>query len=215
MKKAIFVCGILAGLVSVGYSAMSDDERTRAKHNCFDNDDKSACQALIDNDLYSVEQCDEYTCGFAGMVYMQAGLHKGSIPYFEKLIALGDNDAYHLLGFAYDRLNDYFNAKKYYEISCNTGNATLGQKDSCFGLGYMYHTGKGVRQDYHKARELWKKACDMKNAMACNNLGALYGEGLGVKQNLTIAKQYYGKACDLGDQTGCDNYKNYNEAGVQ
>ena len=117
------------------------------------------------------------------------------------------------MGLAYDKLNDYFNAKKYYEIGCNKVGDM--QSGSCHNLGLMYYEGQGVRQDYHKAAELYKKACDMKDAMACNNLGALYGEGLGVKQNLTIAKQYYGKACDLGDQIGCDNYKNYNEAGVQ
>ncbi|MGX3044675.1 tetratricopeptide repeat protein [Helicobacter sp. T3_23-1056] len=152
-------------------------------------------------------------CVFLGSLSFIAELYIEAIQYYEKAIALGDNRGYHLLGLSYDKLGDYFNAKKYLEIGCNKVSDT--QSESCYNLGVMYIDGKGVRQDYHKARELWKKACDMKNAMACHNLGVLYARGKGVKQNRSIAKQYYGKACDLGEQTGCDNYKQYNEAGVQ
>ena len=72
-----------------------------------------------------------------------------------------------------------------------------------------------ARQDYFKAMQFYKKACDLGNASGCNNLGSLYAKGRGVKQNESIAKQYYGKACDFGDQMGCDNYRILNEAGVQ
>ncbi|MGX3045274.1 tetratricopeptide repeat protein [Helicobacter sp. T3_23-1056] len=212
MKKLVFVFGILVNAVSVGMGAMSDDEWERASYNC-DKGDKSACQALIDNGLPSVEQCDKNTCAIVGAVYSYAGHYRDAIPYFEKAIALGDNRWYYMLGFAYYNLNDYFNAKRYYENGCNKVGDT--QSKSCYNLGLMYTYGEGVRQDYHKAHELYKKACDMKNAMACNNLGVLYTNGLGVKQNRYIAKQYFGKACDLGYQIGCDNYKEYNEAGVQ
>ncbi|MGX2972963.1 tetratricopeptide repeat protein [Helicobacter sp. T3_23-1059] len=184
-----------------------------AIRDCIEYGDKSACQALIDNGLRSVEQCTKDICLFVGIIYGIAGHFREEIPYFERAIALGDNRAYYFLGLAYYNLNDYFNAKKYYEIGCNKVSDM--QSESCYNLGLMYHNGKGVRQDYHKASELWKKACDMKNGFACNNLGALYGKGQGVRQNRSIAKQYYGKACDLGDQMGCDNYKEYNEAGVQ
>lgn len=209
MKKLVLVFGILVGVVSVSIGAMSDEEWQRARHNCIENDDKSACQALIDNGLVSVEQCDK-SCLLAGTVYCIAERYKEAIPYFEKTIALGDNDGYGLLGMVYSDLQDYYNAKKYYEIGCNKGNTT-----SCYHLGLMYANGKVARQDYYKAAELYKKACDMKLGIACNNLGVLYGKGQGVKQNLSTAKQYYGKACDLGHQLGCDNYRQYNSAGVR
>ena len=209
--------GILAGALSVGMSAMSEEEWERARYNCYFNNDKSACQALIDDGLASVEQCTKETgtnnCIFVGGTYNQAGHYREAIPYFEKAIAFGNSTAYGQLGRAYYQLNDYFNAKKYFEISCNKVSDI--QAESCYNLGVMYVEGQGVRQDYHKAAELYKKACDMKYADACNNLGVLYGKGQGVKQNRSIAKQYYGKACDLGEQMGCDNYKLLNNQGVQ
>ena len=213
MKKLVLVCAILAGVVSVGMGAMSEEEWERARHNCF-NEDKSACQALINDGLVSVEQCDEKVCGFVGGVYSKAGRYREAIPYYEKAIALGDNDGYGFLGNAYYKLQDYYNAKKYYEIACNKGNGE-NQSGPCYNLGIMYRNGKGVRQDYAKAHELYKKACDMKYGDACNNLGVLYSKGEGVRQNHSTAKQYYGKACDLGSQPGCNNYKILNNQGVQ
>ncbi|MGX3045276.1 tetratricopeptide repeat protein [Helicobacter sp. T3_23-1056] len=213
LKRAILICGILASVLSVGMGAMSDDEWERASYNC-NKGDENACQALIDNGLPSVEQCNKDACILIGAVFSGEGYYREAIPYLEKAIAFGDNRGYGMLGVIYESLlNDYFNAKKYFEISCNKVSDL--QADSCYNLGLMYSDGKGVRQDYHKAHELWKKSCDMKLANACNNLGVLYTNGQGVKQNLSIAKQYFGKACDLGDQIGCDNYKKYNEAGVQ
>ena len=215
MRKLVLACGILVGVVSVSMGAMSNDEWQRARHNCFENRDKSACQALINDGLVSVEQCNKDNCGFVGVVYSTAGRYREAIPYFEKVIALGDNRGYNLLALSYSELQDYYNAKKYYEIACNKGNGDLYQSEPCYNLGVMYADGKGVRQDYHKAHELWKKACDMKNGAACNNLGTLYDKGQGVRQNLSTAKQYYGKSCDLGDQVGCDNYRKLNNQGVQ
>lgn len=212
LKRLMLACGILASLVNTGLSALNEQELEWALNECYYKSNKNACQALIDDDAPSVEECDEYEfCKFVGIVYRNAGHYRESIPYFEKMIALGDNNGYGLLGDTYYfDLKDYFNAKKYYEIGCNKGN-----KRSCYNAGNMYKNGEGVRQNYHKAHELYKKACDMKDAQACNNLGVLYGKGLGVKQNLSIAKQYYDKACDLGNQLGCDNYKRLDSAGVQ
>ena len=215
MKKLVLICGVIVSLLSVGMGAMSQNEWERAVDECFYQDNKNVCQTLIDNGLASVEQCGKDkgkgNCYFIGAVYYKAGHYREAIPYFEIVIALGDNRAYTMLGFAYYELNDYFNAKKYFEIGCNK----VSEPFCCFTLGGMYYNGQGVRQDYHKARELWKKACDMKKAGACNNLGVLYNSGQGVKQNLSMAKQYFGKACYLGVQSGCDNYKALNEAGVQ
>ena len=210
MKKLVLVFGILAGMLS-GMNAMSLEEWERARDNCDVSGDKSACQALIDNGLPSVEECTKDTCGAVGMVYYIAGHFREAIPYFERVVALGDNRAYWLLGYAYLVLNDYLNAKKYFEIGCNKVSDT--QSKSCYNLGVMYVEERGVRQDYHKAAELYKKACDMKFGLGCNNLGSLYAKEKGVKQNLSIAKQYYGKACDLGEQLGCDNYRRLNQMG--
>ena len=217
MKKLALACGILASVVSVSVSmgAMSYEEWQRARHNCFENHDKSACEALINNGLVSVEWCDKEICAFLGSIYYQAGYFKEAIPYYEKAIALGDNRGYASLGTTYHKLQDYYNAKKYYEIACNKGNGDIFQSEPCLKLGLMYCEGKGVRQDYAKAAELYKKACDMKYGFACNELGVLYNNGQGVRQNRSTAKQYFGRACDFGEQTGCDNYRKLNNLGVQ
>ncbi|ETD24248.1 tetratricopeptide repeat protein [Helicobacter macacae] len=220
MKKLVLVCGILASVVSVSMGAMSQEEWQRASHNCFENEDKSACQALINHSIEmgwgSLEQCSKDNCALIGHCYYVAGRYREAILYYEKAIALGDNSGYGTLGDTYAKLQDYYNAKKYYEIACNKGNGDIHQSGSCFNLGNnLYYKGQGVRQDYAKAAELWKKACDMKNGDACNGLGVLYAKGQGVRQNLSTAKQYYGKACDLGNQVGCDNYKLLHNQGVQ
>lgn len=165
----------------------------------------------------SVEECNNDDCREICNIYNYADNKEGAIPYCEKAVTLGDNDISWQLGYFYLESNDYFNAKKYFEIACNkfSDNDELRKGTSCYELGVMYAKGRGVRQDYHKAAELYKKACDIKKALACNNLGFLYDEGLGVRQNLSLAKQYYGKACDLGNQIGCDNYKSLHSQGVQ
>lgn len=203
-------------VVSIGMGTMSDEEWQRASHNCVENNDKSACEALINDGLPSVEQCNKSyrknDCAAVGVLYFLAERYREAIPYLKKAIALGDR-IYGMLALTYDKLQDYYNAEKYYEIGCNKGNGDAVQAESCYNLGLMYYKGEGVRQDYYKAAKLYKKACDMKYGDACNNLGVLYGKGLGVRQNLSTAKHYFGKACDLGNQVGCDNYKFYNERG--
>ena len=236
MKKLALVCGILASVVvsiSVGVWAMSGNELDRARDNCLNNEDKSACEAFFMNALPnveqcygegvscffdtfpSVEQCDKNTCFVVGLSYGGARRYKEAIPYFEKAIALGENYAAPFLATIYGNLRDYPNEKKYFEMGCNKGNGDLVQALACSSLGEMYYDGKGVRQDYAKAAELWKKACDMKLGIACGYLGALYGKGEGVRQDKSIAKQYFGKACDLGNQLGCDDYRTLNERGVE
>ena len=214
MKKFALLCGILVSVVSIAMGEMSEDEWNRAREKCG-KQDKSACEALINNGLPSVEQCGKDTCRTAGAVYYEAERYTEAIPYYEKVIALGDNRGYVFLGDTYYDLQDYPNAKKYVEMGCNKGNGDLAQAESCYNLGLMYYNGKGVRQDDAKAAELYKKACGMKYGDACNNLGRLYDRGEGVRQDKSIAKEYYGKACDLRSQKGCDNYRELNERGVE
>lgn len=212
VKKLLLAFGILVGALSVGFSVMSYDEFDKIYKGCIGGS-KDECQALIDNKLQSVEQCDKNTCGVIGIIYSLVGHHKEAIPYFEKAIALGDSRMYMLLGDAYCEIQDFFNAKKYFEISCN--NSVDTKLGSCYNLAVMYYESKGVRQDYHKAKELYDKACKLKHARACFNLGVLHNNGQGVKQNLSTAKQYFGKACDFGEQIGCDNYREFNERGIK
>ena len=217
MKKLALIFCILTSFVSVVFAQMSDKEWNQNKSDCFLNSNSIACQALIDNGLPSVAQCDKSNCNSIGGVYENAGHTQEAIKYYEKAIALGDYYATHSLGILYDKEGNFADSFKYESMACEKIPAKdKGLKgEACYNLALKYKFGKGVRQDYFKAVQYYKKACDLGSASGCNNLGYNYDKGLGVKQNESTAKQYYGKACDLGHQMGCDNYRILNEAGVK
>lgn len=88
--------------------------------------------------------------------------------------------------------------------------AMQGDISAQWRLGQMYYNGEGVRQDYTKAAEWYRKAAAHGNsgvAYAQYNLGVMYYNGEGVRQDDAQAKEWVGKACDSGLQIGCDKYK--------
>jgi TPR repeat protein len=60
----------------------------------------------------------------------------------------------------------------FYEKACELGNA-----GGCNNLGVLYIDGLGVNQDYIKAAELFKKACDMGLELGCEKYVILKGRG--------------------------------------
>ena len=80
-------------------------------------------------------------------------------------------------------------------------------------LGKYYENGRGVRQDYSKAFEWFKKSANQGYPYAQFSMGYAYESGQGVRQNHTVAKEWYGKSCDNGNQDGCDYYRKLNEKG--
>ena len=52
--------------------------------------------------------------------------------------------------------------------ACDAGVAS-----GCFSLGLMYYSGQGVKQDSHKAKELFGKACDDGHAGGCEGYAIL------------------------------------------
>ena len=38
----------------------------------------------------------------------------------------------------------------------------------CFGLGFLYKNGQGVRQDFSTAKQYYGKACDLGFQIGCN-----------------------------------------------
>ena len=227
MKKLALALWILASAISVGFAEISDEDKTEElildRYNyltsCLKYENPTACQALIDNGLSSVaKQCDkEGICNIIGGIYEIAGYTDDAIEYYEQSLALGNYMASYFLAKIYYKQENYSIAKNYAEIACEklSTEAKEVKGSICAALGVMYDKGRGVRQDFFKATQYHKKACDLGDASGCNNLGVSYSKGQGVKQNKTTAKKYYGKACDFGDQMGCDNYRILNEAGVQ
>lgn len=71
--------------------------------------------------------------------------------------------------------------------------------------GIAFETGKGAKQDYRRAAELYYDACKGGYAGACVNLGLLYDEGNGLKKSPDRALKLYKQACDVGSSDGCFN----------
>jgi len=116
----------------------------------------------------------------------------------------------------YIKAVDIYN-KKYQEdakLYKNACNSKMGLKDFCFSLAVCYTRGKGVKQDYEKAKELYEKLCDENYSDACYNLGTFYSNGMVVKQDFNKSAQLYKKACDMGTLNGCFNLANYYDYGV-
>jgi TPR repeat protein len=72
-------------------------------------------------------------------------------------------------------------------------------------LGWYYEHGRGVAQDYAKAREWYEKAAAKGHAMGMGNLGALYSNGQGVAQDHAKAREWFEKAADKGDRDAMRN----------
>ncbi len=65
-------------------------------------------------------------------------------------------------------------------------------------IGWLYHNGWGVKQDYAEAMSWYRKAANQGSADAQNDVGWLYQNGLGVKQDYVEAMTWYRKAADQG-----------------
>ena len=68
--------------------------------------------------------------------------------------------------------------------------AENGDADAMYELGYMYHFGKGVPQNHHKADSWYRKAAgwyrkaaEKGDAHAMYKLGGMYVSGRGVSQD--------------------------------
>jgi TPR repeat protein len=65
-------------------------------------------------------------------------------------------------------------------------------------MAWMYHTGKGVKQDLAKARSWYEKAAAQNHPIALNNLGVFYEQGLSVHKSLTEAAHWYKESAEWG-----------------
>lgn len=217
MNRIIIGFLLILGICNLAVAYMSDEEFNKEFEYCKEGNTTS-CQYLIDNaNLRTLEQCTKANgcpANEIGIIYFNAGDIDTAIEFYKKAISFGDERALGNLGVLYYKQKDYINAKKYFELACKSKNNSI-KAERCFALGIIYENGSGVRQDFKKAIEYYKKSCEAGDSKGCNNLGALYYKGQGVRQNQSTAKEYFGKACDLGEQTGCDNYKELNERGIK
>lgn len=79
------------------------------------------------------------------------------------------------------------------ELAANQGNA-----EAQNSLGNCYYSGKGVKQDYRKAAEWYRKAAEQGDMRAQDNLGNSYFLGQGIDQDYQKAVEWYCKAVEQG-----------------
>jgi hypothetical protein len=108
-------------------------------------------------------------------------------------------------------------AATYYDRGCSGSSWSASVADACVNLGVLYRDGKGVRQDAHRAVELFTAACGRAPsspedthtapvaAHACSLLGAQLAHGSGVVADWQRAIELSKKGCDGGDAFGCVN----------
>lgn len=97
------------------------------------------------------------------------------------------------LGRALDKAEDYHAALAAYEAAGDYAPALT-------GVGYLYDEGLGVRQDFAKAVDSYRRAYDGGYALAASFLGYLYEYGRGVPQDYAQAlRLYHEAAAKTGD----------------
>ena len=76
--------------------------------------------------------------------------------------------------------------------------AERGDMFAQFNLGFMYHQGQGVLQDYAEAARWYRLAAEQGNASSQYNLGIMYRQGQGVPQDYSEAVRWYRAAAEQG-----------------
>ena len=72
-------------------------------------------------------------------------------------------------------------------------------------LGWLYHYGKGVSQDFTKAKYWYDKAAKQGNRLALRGLGHLYKDGKGVVKDYDKAIAFFKEAAEKGDVNAMSN----------
>lgn len=80
--------------------------------------------------------------------------------------------------------------------------AEKGLADAQANVGWLYQSGRGVKQNYEKALFWYQKAAAQEQAVAQNNLGVLFEYGYGVTKDLAQARQWYRKSAEQGYRFG-------------
>jgi len=154
------------------------------------------------------EYKDKDACKILGMIYLYGMVgvikdEKIAFKYYDKACKLNDFEScsaksqYELSQMKIDR-TDYAKEAQTNRAACDKGDAA-----GCAALGRLHWLGKGVRQDYNKAKELLEFAISKDNISAYYYLAGLYSDSQSGLINLEKAKEYYEKACDEDIMNAC------------
>ncbi len=83
--------------------------------------------------------------------------------------------------------------------ACERGAAA----DGCLDAAMAYRDARGVEQDFARAAELFRRACDAGSADGCAYLAHAYDRGEGLTEDREEARRRYQTACQQGSALGC------------
>ena len=84
------------------------------------------------------------------------------------------------------------------DSSVGPGQLEAKDAEGYYQLGQKYRLGEGVKQDYARAAEWYRKAAEQGHAAAQGHLGVMYASGEGVKQDYAQAVEWYRKSAEQG-----------------
>lgn len=120
---------------------------------------------------YGCEKNEEQACFGLGLMYLNgSGVlkdHKTSLKFFKKSCKLGFGSACSNAAWIYMHGKKVKHNKRQAVLYEEKGCYELKSGISCYTLGNYYLTGRGVRKNRKKARELYKKSCELGYKDAC------------------------------------------------
>ncbi|MBZ7979906.1 sel1 repeat family protein [Campylobacter sp. RM12642] len=93
--------------------------------------------------------------------------HKKAIEYYKKACEYNKGRC-EKLAWQYEKIDDFKNAIKAYEISCDAKN-----NNACLRLGIMYENGENIEQDINMAKKYYSLTCRYKGGITCDKLEML------------------------------------------
>lgn len=123
------------------------------------------------------------------------GLEKNTkiaINLYTKLIELGENKYYDVIGKIYYQQKDYYKAIIYFKEGAN-----LFDLDAIYHLAICYAKGEGVAMDNIKAVNYYEMGAKANHAKCIYNLALHYQKGIGVKMDMEKASELLAKYDEL------------------
>lgn len=87
-----------------------------------------------------------------------------AVDYYDRACSGGFVSSCAHLALLYEQAENYEYAAIYHQNGCDAGDAK-----ACSSIARMYYYGQGVSQNEQKAKELFKKSCDLGDETGCKN----------------------------------------------
>lgn len=234
-KHYIPAKALLGKLYTLNDSVKRDMKRGEALlWEALESNDTNACLSLSDiyiekgdweksEEIFNKAISIGVQTGYRGLAYLYCIDEYGGVrnehknlkkaEFYALKIANNDSWSCNILGIIYydggDSVEqDYSKAFFWWNKGAKIGGERSSQ---CYSnLGNLYYDGLGIKQNYKKAYESYKKAIsqDKENGYPYYLIATMFKYGQYVKANRDSAKYYLQKAAELGDETAAVELEN-------